>query len=1659
MNDLLDSTHYTDLDALVAQALPPWLTGAEPALRQAYFASSRVCLDSSAKALPLAQGFQSPEAFCRPLLQAALDRQFPGLHLDADRHELIRMQSLPGGYVMPRHQTLLQAAMQNFKLAEAVTGGIEAHSLILPIGRLRTRIGDDGSVRYVHDRADELAITPEAFAAVVRGLDLGRQYQAHFKSVFRPLSTVLPSVDKAQADIATQLMLSLRDRLDVQCVVARIMGNIDSGAYAMLRQITHPTDVDQVVRWAGRPVRFSQVRLLYSRVYPGHSLQGVLMIEQADGNGPCLVYRPNDPQAQLKQYASASAFALALREQLRSPDYLAYMRGFVTYRSQDTFVTRLNAALAPTPVPWPGQFEKPPVANPDADIGLRPEPYDGSLTRLMYNQYLTLIAENARTFVVPVEDQDDLARRERQHWWERVGLLSLDVLAFVPVVGEFIAAVGAIALVKEVCIGVDDWTHGQKREALEHFAGVAQNVALVAAGVAAGAAFTRSSVLQALERAGGVNARQLVHPQLPGYAVDLALPSDAVPNAMGQYVMDGQHYVQIDGRCYRQAYDEQAKHWVIEHPGSATAEQSGYRPIVKHNGAGGWQHVHDQPLSWKGIELLKRAGSVAAGLSDDELAQALQVNGVSEAQLRECHFNHEPLPPLLQASLRRMQAQAQIDRLVAKASKAGSDADALEQQRATRVEALLAAQVVPLVADAEPLKRVFPGLPNTEANRLVDTASAAERLQLSSQGKVPSRVAEQALMVLREQRLTQACEGLARASLASDDRDRLALGLLARLSGWNGGVRVELRGVRFDGELIAQAGPASASEVKVIVRRNGHYRAYDQYEQELAADQNLFAALCSALPDRQMQALRLPRGAGETLRGRLLQAATEDRVGAGKLLGQRQVQPWFRAPELDPQGIGYPLSGRTHPNWSQRSRLRQLYPSLTDAERIELAAVLRRPQEGLELALQRLEQEYRTLHDGLLAWESQGTGRATRQRASARILRAWRRQTDGLDLSGLVPDTLPVITADFSHIQGLHLRGLPAGTDVGLFLSRFPNLETLSLRSNRLTRIPEQITTMGKLRRLDLSDNRLEMSDDTFLPLLHETQNTTLVTLVLRQSFGPLPALGQSLVPVELSGRMLEPLTRMKQLRLLDFSSHRFSFSDDALAVIGGMTHLQGLRLSDCFLELSGVRSQALARLTRLHTLDLSGALNGLGNVDLSALRNLSDLSLHHCQLTQWPTGLSELMDIQPVRLRMINLGDNALMELPPLSELEFVRARQTYLQGQLHLNLNFNPLNAASASRLRLIGLSFQPARVTGAAVLDPQAWLQGCPAELRARIDADRICEDSAAFYRVLDQSARSGGYLQDPQTFRARIWTIMHALLPEPGVRLGEGQGDGLGVRDLRQQLFDRASLIENTCGDGISLALDDFETRVLAWQAASSAVDGGEAMFTPLLALARQLHKAALVDEYAVALTQARMNRREALLAGDPAPALLALDGIDSQRLLDSVPDEVEIRLMLRTQLQVRLDLRRQPVRRYGEYVAQLTVDQVGALVQERATDLSLMAWLEDQSFWEVYLRKVFRQRFETVDAFWAEVMSHFEDATDPAAAQAVVTENLPEILATLTRLDSEVSWKSPQGAALKVTLDERASLRLYNAIEQGRRDARAQLIRALSSQVMGEGAQA
>lgn len=407
------------------------------------------------------------------------------------------------------------------------------------------------------------------------------------------------------------------------------------------------------------------------------------------------------------------------------------------------------------------------------------------------------------------------------------------------------------------------------------------------------------------------------------------------------------------------------------------------------------------------------------------------------------------------------------------------------------------------------IKSRFPSVPTTAIEQLVTLAGTEELQQMAawdfsdaSQTKpIPLRLAEELRHYQRVVRLNRAYEGLYQDALATADTPRLVLATLETLPGWSGSVRIELREASVSGTLIDSIGPQDATQVKVVVRDDERYQAFDDSGNELSHGGNVFDALQHALPDAERRAMARPSIHHGDLLKEAIGASPVDRDALASRLKMPALKPSFQSPMRLASGkVGYPLGGLR--DWlglgrSPESRVLELYPGYT-TEQTE--ALLRSLGEGAVRELKRRKVELKMLRRDLDRWVATTGWRhvgnylevvpaALREVAAEQIERCWRRRTsvvvgaDGrrlgyeLDLSGLNIGALPELTADFSHVGVLKL------SDMGLtlhycesFLRGLSALRRLDMSRNRLIDVPPSLDGLRNLETLRLDANRIGLT-------------------------------------------------------------------------------------------------------------------------------------------------------------------------------------------------------------------------------------------------------------------------------------------------------------------------------------------------------------------------------------------------------------------------------------------------------------------------------------------------------------------------------------------------------------------------------------------------------
>ncbi|WP_248800862.1 dermonecrotic toxin domain-containing protein [Pseudomonas sp. MWU13-2105] len=250
---------------------------------------------------------------------------------------------------------------------------------------------------------------------------------------------------------------------------------------------------------------------------------------------------------------------------------------------------------------------------------------------------------------------------------------------------------------------------------------------------------------------------------------------------------------------------------------------------------------------------------------------------------------------------------------------------------------------------------------------------------------------------------------------------------------------------------------------------------------------------------------------------------------------------------------------------AERARIRALYPGLNDQQ---LESFIRAQPRLLEESLSRLSQleaQYRLLRADLQAWsgdipalhpETQEPLSAVelaveslnRQDFAQQLQRSWQRQSEeqlpdgtgfySFTFTQKITGSLPVLSADFSHIARLEIHGYGASHGLDAFLHSFPHLRALYASSLIDRDFPAMIFDLPHLRNLELPYGLIQLNAASHAQL---ADMTGLRTLDL--SGNPLQA-----EPLHVAGTRLTPnVTRMTSLRVLDLSDSRIEQPPEGL--------------------------------------------------------------------------------------------------------------------------------------------------------------------------------------------------------------------------------------------------------------------------------------------------------------------------------------------------------------------------------------------------------------------------------------------------------------------------------------------------------------------------------
>lgn len=878
----------------IQQNLPPAFVQASPQAQKEYCRALLASRLAKAELKKLLKPLKGLSEFAKPLLSKALDDRIgPGLDVINDTlyDPALRIRGRTA-YRFPR-LSLLEAALHNFEPEEAVAGGFLNGAAI-------TRGEED------HPKK----ITPEQFADVCRHVNLGRKYQDHLASVLEPDAAPGDASDAARFNARSVFIQDDKAEMEVCARAALIKKTISEAAcstvVAVARQQPEP-------RFNGELIRLERLTLLDVEIP-----RVVLIRPQRTWTFtqvPLVLYIPQDPVSPLKEYANLTELEDDLRSRLMDASYRSFFARFIGERKRVEFFSRLERHLFPlTPLDgnrWTtGLWEHAP--DHKADLVLDTEVIEGNLFSWMYTHQMFLLKDNARFLAVPTEDEDAKSRQERLKSWLAMGMNIANVAAFfVPGLGQIMLALAAVDLVSEVYHGLEDLSHGDLEEGLDHLMGVAENIAfMVALGKAASAAeLPEPALLTSNQFVGEVvpvklldGKTRLWKPELTPFQSSVKLPEGATPDIEGVFEQAGKKYLSIDEQLYEVQHRRDLNKWSIKHPDNGYP----FSPELEGNGVGAFRHTGEKPEQWARDTLFKRLGHSVSGLSNAIAEQILAVTEADESLLRQVHAQSAVMPGQLSDTIKRFQLDRQSETLATSST----------QTRAALFEQRYRASEVSSDPLVQLLQRDFPTLPLSVAEDLLASSLPAERQQMLETARVPLRYAEAAAWHVRQTRLNRALEGFYLKSVVSPDTETISLHLLESLPGWSDQVRLEVRQGSVHGVLLDSIGSEHAAEFKTLVKFEGGYQAFDAQGNALnnlaREGNNLYDSILHALPDGPRRVIGLPHVAqGPALAEVLAKLATSDRIRTARLLGQRDEPLKFNAPKRMKEGrLGYALSGR-----------------------------------------------------------------------------------------------------------------------------------------------------------------------------------------------------------------------------------------------------------------------------------------------------------------------------------------------------------------------------------------------------------------------------------------------------------------------------------------------------------------------------------------------------------------------------------------------------------------------------------------------------------------------------------------------------------------------------------------------------------------------------
>lgn len=597
---------------------------------------------------------KSPQNFGAPLLQQLLKQRF-GIERDV-RTTYLRLYipltipwfAVRSGAARTWTVSLLDAALHNFEAGEV----FEAQSGFIT---KPTSTGQFDSLPAL-----DTLITVAQFTALCRELDIGGKYQHYLEQFFdfkNPVATTSLELKFKQSQVAD---------LSVALQMASMKGDLPDDLSVIRLQRLLSTDDHPGTCY---PLQ------CYNLTIMSTALTGIVLFAENIGSRHAvsvIAYIPGDPYAPLKHYPTLVDFMTALGNNLRNAKYQAFFSRFVNHAERGPFFADLNRRL--TRVTWHPHtrgdplpsWRETPIDRPHLTFSANS--ISGDLFSHLFQTKLSKVFNDARALAVSTAIVDQRVRWERWAIVQKVASAILQIAAFiaapfVPPVGLLMLGYSAYQMLDDAFEWIIDWAVGDVTEAFGHLLSFAEQgiqLGLFIAGPPIAASALRTLLpADAVTFFDGLRPvitlpngkTRLWKPDLAPYAHDLQLPSHSYPNPQGLHAYNGKNILLLSDKPFVVQTDPVTQQPYLQHPTRTNA----YRPPLLTNGKGAWLNELDTPLSWDSATLMKRQGPKTAGLSDEQLADARRISGITDGALRKMHVNQHQPPPLLIDTLERLQ--------------------------------------------------------------------------------------------------------------------------------------------------------------------------------------------------------------------------------------------------------------------------------------------------------------------------------------------------------------------------------------------------------------------------------------------------------------------------------------------------------------------------------------------------------------------------------------------------------------------------------------------------------------------------------------------------------------------------------------------------------------------------------------------------------------------------------------------------------------------------------------------------------------------------------------------------------------------------------------------------------------------------------------------